>query len=193
MRDYVVYGQRGYGYGAQSKVVPVAVSSMAVRILEREKSLAVKKLELRKILFKHRDYQKLKVFHEIGRGRTSIAMSDLIYYLERNGFYPQTEDLEAILRRCDHDADRDLSYDEFCELMDLGPDSGDLDDRESIVHDTKANMDSPDRKAMQEAVKQSQPLKRSNSNDKLDGEPKESIDEAMARKEEEDRIAELQR
>ena len=190
MRDYVIYGQRGYGYGAQSKVVPVSVSSMAVRILEREKSLAVKKLELRRILFKHRDYQKLKVFHEIGRGRTSISMSDLIYYLERNGFYPQTEDLEAILRRCDHDADRDISYEEFCELMELGP-GDENDDQESIVHDTKGNMNSPDRKAMQDAVKQSQPLKRSNSNDKLDGEPKETMDEAMARKEEEQRIEEL--
>ena len=29
------------------------------------------------------------------------------------------EDLEAILRRCDHDADRCLSYEEFCEVTEL--------------------------------------------------------------------------
>lgn len=52
-------------------------------------------------------------------------------------------------------------------------------------------MNSPERKEMQEAVKSSKPLKRSNSNDKLDGQPNESIEEAMARKEEEERIAEL--
>ena len=43
-------------------------------------------------------------------------MPDLIYYLERNGFYPRREDIEAILRRMDHDANRQISYDEFCEL-----------------------------------------------------------------------------
>jgi len=43
-------------------------------------------------------------------------MPDLISYLERNGFYPRREDIEAILRRMDHDANRQISYDEFCEL-----------------------------------------------------------------------------
>mmetsp|Transcript_19561 Transcript_19561/g.26432 ORF Transcript_19561/g.26432 Transcript_19561/m.26432 type:complete len:135 (-) Transcript_19561:1284-1688(-) len=43
-------------------------------------------------------------------------MPDLSYYLERNGFYPRREDVEAILRRCDHDANRSISYAEFCEL-----------------------------------------------------------------------------
>lgn len=35
-----------------------------------------------------------------------------------NGFQPKTEDLEAILRRCDHDADRALSLEEFAECID---------------------------------------------------------------------------
>jgi len=56
MRDYIVYGQSRGGYGASSRVVPISVSSMAIRILEREKSLSAKKLEIRRILFKHRDY-----------------------------------------------------------------------------------------------------------------------------------------
>ena len=43
-------------------------------------------------------------------------MPDLIFYLEKNGFYPRREDIEAILRRMDHDANRQISYDEFCEL-----------------------------------------------------------------------------
>jgi Ca2+-binding EF-hand superfamily protein len=46
-------------------------------------------------------------------------MSDLIYFLENNGFYPRTEDLEAILRRCDHDADRAFNFEEFCEIVQL--------------------------------------------------------------------------
>ena len=43
-------------------------------------------------------------------------MPDLISYLESNGFYPRREDIEAILRRMDHDANRQINYDEFCEL-----------------------------------------------------------------------------
>ena len=43
-------------------------------------------------------------------------MPDLIYYLERNSFFPRREDVEAILRRCDHDANRSISYSEFSEL-----------------------------------------------------------------------------
>ena len=43
-------------------------------------------------------------------------MPDLIAYLESNGFYPRREDIEAILRRMDHDANRQINYDEFCEL-----------------------------------------------------------------------------
>ena len=46
-------------------------------------------------------------------------MVDLGMYLRKGGFYPRTEDLEAILRRCDHDADNALSYEEFCEVTDI--------------------------------------------------------------------------
>ena len=46
-------------------------------------------------------------------------MADLIFFLEENGFHPRTEDLEAILRRCDHDSDRYLSFEEFCEVTEM--------------------------------------------------------------------------
>ena len=34
-----------------------------------------------------------------------------------NGFQAKTEDLEAILRRLDHDADRSISLEEFAEAL----------------------------------------------------------------------------
>jgi Ca2+-binding EF-hand superfamily protein len=37
--------------------------------------------------------------------------------LDQQGFYAKTEDLEAILRRCDHDADRSISFEEFAEIL----------------------------------------------------------------------------
>lgn len=43
-------------------------------------------------------------------------MADLSSYLEDNGFYACEEDINAILRRCDHDANRLISFSEFCEL-----------------------------------------------------------------------------
>ena len=78
---------------------------MAVRILERERNLNIRRKESRMELFKHIDHQKTKTFHEISRGEVKIQMQDLSAFLQQNGFYTRTEDVEAILRRCDHDAD----------------------------------------------------------------------------------------
>jgi len=62
------------------------------------------------------DFHKIRAFETIAKGYQSIAMPDLIFYLERNSFFPRREDTEAILRRCDHDANRTISYTEFCEI-----------------------------------------------------------------------------
>jgi uncharacterized protein YehS (DUF1456 family) len=57
------------------------------------------------------------VFHLLSKGKTEIKMEDLIQFLDQQGFYAKTEDLEAILRRCDHDADRSISFEEFAEIF----------------------------------------------------------------------------
>ena len=44
-------------------------------------------------------------------------MPDLLFFLERNSFFARADDQEAILRRCDHDANRGISFAEFCESM----------------------------------------------------------------------------
>jgi hypothetical protein len=119
---------------------------MVVRILEREMGLSEKRNDARTDLLKHIEHSKLKTFHDISRGDTLISMSNLILYLETNGFHPRTEDLEAILRRCDHDADRALSYEELCELTEL---PGGIDANTSVIHDAPSNMESPDRKEIQ--------------------------------------------
>lgn len=62
-------------------------------------------------------------------------MQDLIMYLEQNGFHPRTEDLEAILRRCDHDADRALSFDEFCEVTEMDLNQADIVEDNGIILD----------------------------------------------------------
>ena len=83
LREYCLYSKRVPSYyNDPSKPLSVAVSSMVVRILERERNLAKKRGEARMELFKSKEHQKLKTFHSISRGQTAISMSDLIYYLE---------------------------------------------------------------------------------------------------------------
>ena len=65
------------------------------------------------------DFNKIRVFDSIARGYSAIQVPDLICFLERNSFYPRADDIEAILRRCDHDANRQISYSEFCESTSL--------------------------------------------------------------------------
>ena len=110
---------------------------MAVRILEKEKKLVNRRNEIKRDLFKHKDHQKLKTFHSLSRGQLAISMQDLIMYLEANGFHPRTEDLESILRRCDHDADRAFSFEEFCEVIEVAPELNEAD----IVEDNGIILD----------------------------------------------------
>ena len=120
LRDYCLYGRRVPSYfNDPSRPLPISVSSLSTRIIEREILFAQKRADGKKELFKNPDHQRLKTFNDITRGQLYISMSDLISYCEKNGFFTRTEDLEAILRRCDHDADRCLSYEEFCEVTEL--------------------------------------------------------------------------
>jgi len=116
-------------------------------------------------------------------------MPDLIVYLENNGFHPRTADVEAILRRCDHDADRAFTYEEFGELIDIPGQVEEVEDNGIVL---QAKDGSPVKKDLSEGVKGSSLRKRRNSND-LDNAPKETIDESLARKEAEKRMEEAKR
>ena len=116
-------------------------------------------------------------------------MPDLIVYLENNGFHPRTADVEAILRRCDHDADRAFTYEEFGELIDIPGQDVEVEDNGIVL---QAKDGSPVKKDLSEGVKGSSLRKRRNSND-LDNAPKETIDESLARKEAEKQMEEAKR
>ena len=90
---------------------------MAARILEREKSFHQKRKAARAALKNESESSLSMVFHLLSKGKTEIKMEDLIQFLDQQGFYAKTEDLEAILRRCDHDADRSISFEEFAEIL----------------------------------------------------------------------------
>jgi Ca2+-binding EF-hand superfamily protein len=45
-----------------------------------------------------------------------ITEEDLNIYLRRHNFIPRKSDLEALLRRCDHEGKLKLNYKEFVEV-----------------------------------------------------------------------------
>jgi Ca2+-binding EF-hand superfamily protein len=64
----------------------------------------------------HYDFLKSRYFNLVSRDKSYITVDDQIAFLEYNGYRPSSEDLEAILRRCDHSGDQLLSYSEFSEM-----------------------------------------------------------------------------
>ena len=97
--------------------MPTSVPAMAARILEREKQFMNRRRDARMALAKVQAGDINKIFREISRGHNDIQIQDLIWFFDMNGFQAKPEDLEAILRRCDHDADRSISLEEFAEAL----------------------------------------------------------------------------
>lgn len=106
-------------YFRATSPVPYEVLSLFTRLMDKEMQLQRNRAETKRQLASCPDFVKVRVFDTIARGYHAIGMSDLITFLERNSFFPRREDVEAILRRCDHDANRQISYAEFCELASL--------------------------------------------------------------------------
>lgn len=155
--------------------MPTSVPAMAARILDREKSFMQRRREARMALESVPPGDINKIFRNISQGHSDIQMQDLIQFLDQNGFQPKTEDLEAILRRCDHDADRAISLEEFAEACEKNYNDL-IQEREDALAQYKAERD-----AKIEAHKQEMDLKRQEWEQKLQ----------MERDEREKRIMEL--
>jgi Ca2+-binding EF-hand superfamily protein len=67
-------------------------------------------------LLKREDFIKSKAFNEIAKGMECINLQTLVEFLEKCLFCPKREELEAILRRVDHEGKQKINYDEFCEV-----------------------------------------------------------------------------
>lgn len=106
-------------YFRESQPLPYEVLSLFTRLLDKEMQLQRQRSESKRQLAASPDFVKVRVFDSIAKGYSAIQMPDLIFYLEKNSFFPRREDVEAILRRCDHDANRQISYAEFSELASI--------------------------------------------------------------------------
>ena len=116
-----------------------------IRLLEKEMRLQRDLASQRNSLDQVEDFVKVRTFDEISRGLSTISMDDLLFYLECNGFLPRREDIEAILRRCDHDGNRLINYEEFCEAIGQLADAEEMKDsaEEDVV---EKEFKSPDAK-----------------------------------------------
>lgn len=93
------------------------VISRLVQVLQKEMDLQRNRQDQRRQLVSDPDFLKHKTFDDIARGCRNISMADLTIWAERNGYFMRSEDVEAILRRLDHDADRMISFEEYAELV----------------------------------------------------------------------------
>ena len=93
-------------YFRAAAAIPYEVLSLFTRLLDKEMALQRARYETQRQLDLCTEFAKVRAFEHISQGRESIQMPDLIAYLERNSFFPRREDVEAILRRCDHDGNR---------------------------------------------------------------------------------------
>lgn len=113
VRKYVLYNKKQ----SSSTEVPPQVIKLATKILALEKEMATHKIDARKDLTKHATFNVEDAFKLIAGRYSYITLQQLTQFLEAEGsYYPKQAELEAIMRRCDHDADRMLCFQEFAEL-----------------------------------------------------------------------------
>jgi Ca2+-binding EF-hand superfamily protein len=103
-------------YSYKYKPLPYYTLRQLAELFEQEMRFLRSRGDTRRQLIRHDDFVKSRYFNLLSLGKDYITVDDLIYFLQKNGLRPLTEDLEAILRRCDHTGDQTLNYTEFSEL-----------------------------------------------------------------------------
>lgn len=124
--------------------------------------------EIKKELLKREDFLKSRIFQELSEHQDHIKLDTLIRFLESHGFYPKREDLEAILRRCNHDGNLMLNYEEFCEATSVN-------EYNLSAEEAEAKHQSSSKKSLQREI-QATPMRKSNSKEDLIN---QSIEETM--------------
>ena len=133
-------------------------------LLENELRFVKRREEIKKELLKREDFIKAKVFAELAHNEDHIKLDYLITFLEQHMFYPRRDDLEAILRRCNHDGNLMLNYEEFCEITSVNEYNRTVDE---VVEGVTTN---------KEFAKECSPMRKSNSREDI---LQESMEEAM--------------
>jgi Ca2+-binding EF-hand superfamily protein len=74
--------------------------------------------DIRKDLEKRHDFSTYACFRAVDElNDGSINPDNLRAFLKNNGYFPKEEEVIAIIRRLDVDADAKISYEEFCDAI----------------------------------------------------------------------------
>ena len=103
-------------YSYKYRPLPHQILTQVGDLFEREIRFLRQRGDIKRQLLSHEHFLKSSYFRLIARNKDFITIDDMIDFLVINGSRPTTEDLEAILRRCDHTGDQLLSYHEFSEM-----------------------------------------------------------------------------
>lgn len=121
LRDIATKRSDNSLYSASYKYSPLSysVKRQLAELIEKELRFGRSRTELKRDINRDVGFLPSRSFDFIARGRSYSTVDDVIYFLEINSQRPITEDLEAILRRCDHTGDQTLTYAEFTELTSI--------------------------------------------------------------------------
>lgn len=97
------------------------------QLIIHEAQFAKRREQIKKDLLKRDDFFKKKAFLQISNNEEDISLDSLINFLEGNGFLVRREDIEAILRRVDHNANQRINYEEFTEITSVNEFNEELD------------------------------------------------------------------
>lgn len=83
--------------------------NLTARLINREIEFYKKRDKARRDLLKCPEFNKHEGFKALSGGKEVADVKSMIEFFDANGYYASRDDLEAILRRMDHDADQALS------------------------------------------------------------------------------------
>lgn len=116
LRDIALNRANISSYSYKYRPLPAQILSQLGDLIDKEIRFLRQRGEIKRQLLSHENFLKSSYFRLVARNKDFITIDDMIDFLVINGSRPTTEDLEAILRRCDHTGDQLLSYHEFSEM-----------------------------------------------------------------------------
>lgn len=116
LRDIALNRANISSYSYKYRPLSAQILSQLGDLIDREIRFLRQRGDIKRQLLSHENFLKSSYFRLVARDKDFITIDDMIDFLVINGSRPTTEDLEAILRRCDHTGDQLLSYHEFSEM-----------------------------------------------------------------------------
>lgn len=98
--------------------LPMAVEQSLTNLIMEEIELFRRTEDIRKDLAKRHDFSTYQCFRTIDSlNEGEINPGNIRQFFKSNGHYPSEDEIIALVRRLDYDADCKINYEEFCEAI----------------------------------------------------------------------------